>query len=114
MGGMDNLLCMYYKLSPSNRYETDGLKFFPSTKEHRNGPNNIVDLWKAFHIGKCTLCSLHNRCSQHSIELAEQSDSQEVLESDNDGYPKVLENVLELCLHRRKAILRLFMAATRH
>ena len=54
---------MYYKLSLCDRYKTNGLKFFASTKEHRNGPNNIVDLWKAFHIGKHTLRSLHDKYS---------------------------------------------------
>ena len=63
LGGMDNPPWMYYKLSLRDRYETDRLKFFASTKEHQNGPNNIVDLWIAFHIGKHTLCSLHNKYS---------------------------------------------------
>ena len=46
-------------------------------------------------------------------ESAEEADSQEALEFDDDQYPRLPDNVLELWLHRRKAILRLFMAATR-
>jgi len=46
-------------------------------------------------------------------ESAEEADSEEALEFDNEGYPQLLENILELRLHRRKAILRQFMAAAR-
>jgi len=33
------------------RYETEGLNFFATRKEHRKGPNNIVDVWKDFNLG---------------------------------------------------------------
>ena len=33
------------------RYETEGLNFFATKKEYGKGPNNIIDLWKQFHIG---------------------------------------------------------------
>jgi len=46
-------------------------------------------------------------------ESAEEADSQEALEFDDRQYPRLPDNVLELRLHRRKAILRQFMAATR-
>ena len=35
------------------RYETEGLNFFTAKKEHRKGPNNIVDLWRDINIGEC-------------------------------------------------------------
>ena len=47
-------------------------------------------------------------------ESAEEADSQEALELDDKQYPQLLDNVLELRLHCRKAILRQFMAAARH
>lgn len=30
----------------------DGLNFFASLKEYQKGTNNIVDLWKQFHISE--------------------------------------------------------------
>jgi len=47
------------------------------------------------------------------LETAEEADSLEALEFDDEQYPQLPENVLELRLHRRKAILRQFMAAAR-
>src|ERR1700733_549519 len=47
------------------------------------------------------------------LESTEEADSQEALEFDDDDYPQLPENVMELRLHRRKAFLRLFMAAAR-
>jgi hypothetical protein len=47
------------------------------------------------------------------LESTEEADSQEALEFNNDDYPQLPENVMELRLHRRKAFLRLFMAAAR-
>ncbi|KIM72740.1 hypothetical protein PILCRDRAFT_15871 [Piloderma croceum F 1598] len=78
------------------RYETDGLKFFKTRNGHRKGPNNIVDMWKAYNL-----------------ETAEEADSHEALEFDDEKYPQLLDNVLELRLYRRKAVLRQFMSATR-
>jgi len=46
-------------------------------------------------------------------EHTEEADSEETLDSDEDGYPLLPENVLELCLNRRKAVLRRFMASAR-
>ena len=46
-------------------------------------------------------------------EHTEEADSEERLDSDEDGYPLLPENVLELRLNRRKAVLRQFMAAGR-
>ena len=42
-----------------------------------------------------------------------EADSEENLDSDEDGYPLLPENVLELRLNRRKAVLRQFTAAAR-
>jgi hypothetical protein len=47
------------------------------------------------------------------LESAEESDSNETLELDDEQYPILPENVLELRLHRRKAVLRQYMAAVR-
>jgi hypothetical protein len=44
-------------------------------------------------------------------ESAEEADSEEPLDFDENQYPQLPDNVLELRLHRQKAILRLFMAA---
>ena len=52
--------------------------------------------------------------SPNYAESAEEADSEEALELNDNQYPQLPENVLELQLHRRKAILRLFMAAARH
>jgi hypothetical protein len=46
-------------------------------------------------------------------ESTEEADSEEALEFDDEGYPQLPENILELWLHHRKAILRQFMAAAR-
>ena len=46
-------------------------------------------------------------------EHTEEADSEETLESDEDGYPLLLGNVLELHLSRRKAVMRQFMGAAR-
>jgi hypothetical protein len=46
-------------------------------------------------------------------EHTEEADSEETLDSDEDGYPLLPENVLELRLNRRKAVLRQFMASAR-
>jgi hypothetical protein len=45
--------------------------------------------------------------------MTEVADSQEKLDVDDDHYPQLPTNTCELRLHRRKAILRQFMAATR-
>ena len=45
---MDISLCWFI-----TRYETEGLNFFASKREHRKGLNNIVDLWRDFNIGEC-------------------------------------------------------------
>jgi hypothetical protein len=47
------------------------------------------------------------------LETAEEADSLEALEFDEDEYPCLPENVMELRLHQRKAILRQYMAAAR-
>ena len=47
------------------------------------------------------------------LETAEEADSLEALEFDEDGYPCLPENVMELRLHWRKAILRQYIAAAR-
>jgi len=47
------------------------------------------------------------------LESTEEADSQEALDFDDDQYPLLPGNVIELRLHRRKAFLRLFMAAAR-
>jgi hypothetical protein len=49
----------------------------------------------------------------HCLERAEEADSHEQLEFDEAEYPQLPGNVCELHLHRRKAILRQFMAAVR-
>ena len=36
----------------SARYETEGLNFFATHREHRKGENNIVNLWHKFNMGK--------------------------------------------------------------
>jgi hypothetical protein len=46
-------------------------------------------------------------------DSAEEADNQEALDFDEKQYPQLPDNVLDMRLHRRKAILRLFMAATR-
>ena len=46
-------------------------------------------------------------------EHTEEAYSEETLDSDEDGYPLLPENVLELRLNRRKAGLRRFMASAR-
>jgi hypothetical protein len=45
--------------------------------------------------------------------LTEEADSQEQLEYDEEHYPQLPNNALELRLNRRKAILRQYMAASR-
>jgi hypothetical protein len=47
------------------------------------------------------------------VEAAEEVDSKEVLEFDEEQYPQLLENIMELCLHHKKTFLRQFMAAAR-
>jgi hypothetical protein len=47
------------------------------------------------------------------VEHTEEADSEETLDSDEDGYPLLPENVLELRLDRRKAVMRQFMGAAR-
>lgn len=49
----------------------------------------------------------------HFAENTEEADSEETLEFDEAKYPKLPDGMLKLCLHRRKAILRQFMAAVR-
>jgi hypothetical protein len=49
----------------------------------------------------------------HSSETAEEADSYQTLELDDEQYPQLPENVLELRHRPRKAILRQYMAAVR-
>ena len=51
LDGMPNVYYLASDISSPRRYETDGLNFFASKKEHRHGQNNIIDLWKGFHLG---------------------------------------------------------------
>ena len=46
-------------------------------------------------------------------EHTEEADGEETLDSDEDSYPLLLVNVLELRLSRRKAVMRQFMGAAR-
>src|ERR1700733_9107212 len=48
------------------------------------------------------------------LESTEEANSQEALEFDDDNYPQLPDNVMELQLHCWKAFLRLYMAAARH
>lgn len=47
------------------------------------------------------------------LETAEEADSLEALDFDDEQYPQLPDNVLDLRLYRRKAVLRQFMAAAR-
>jgi len=47
------------------------------------------------------------------LESVEEADNNEALELDDEQYPVLPENVLDLRLHQRKAILRQYMAAVR-
>ena len=49
----------------------------------------------------------------HYLDNAEEADSREALEFDDEQYPQLPENVRDLRLHRRKAVLRQYMAAAR-
>jgi hypothetical protein len=46
-------------------------------------------------------------------EAAEEADSHEALEVDDEYYPQLPANVLQLRLRRRKVVVRQFMAAAR-
>jgi len=46
-------------------------------------------------------------------EHTEEADSEETLEFDEDGYPLLPGNVLELHLSRKKAVMRQFMGVAR-
>lgn len=61
------------------RYETEGLRFFASKKEHNKGPNNIVDLWRDYNIGECYsfISAIHNM--PPSPEKTEEADSHKTL-----------------------------------
>ena len=48
-----------------------------------------------------------------NAENTEEADSKEALEFDEEAYPILPDNVLDFGLHRRKGVLRQFMAATR-
>jgi hypothetical protein len=47
------------------------------------------------------------------IDNTEKEDSEVSIELDEENYPMLPDNILELRLARRKAILRQFMAASR-
>lgn len=47
------------------------------------------------------------------LDSAEEADSWEALEFDDEQYPQLPENVGNLRLHRRKAVLRQYVAAAR-
>ena len=70
-------------------------------------------MWKDFILGAC-LCN--DSIATNTLlpsETAEEADSHEALEVDDEYYPQLPTNILELRLHRRKAVLRQFMAAAR-
>ena len=48
------------------------------------------------------------------LEIAEEADSAETIDLDEDKYPSLPSNVMDLWLHCKKAILRLDMSAARH
>jgi hypothetical protein len=95
------------------RYETDGLNFFAKNKEHRKGQNNITDMWKEFNLGMFVYITSFPTNTPLYLANTEEEDSHEALEFDDEQYPQLPENVLELRLNRRKGILRQFMAAVR-
>lgn len=75
--------------------------------------DTVFNMWRDFNIG---VYFGHTSISTNTLlplEAAEQADSKEELELDDDGYPLLPTNVIGLRLHRRKAILRQFMGATR-
>jgi hypothetical protein len=63
-------------------------------------------------VGLNTIVRATLTCTQF-VEHVEEADSQETLDFDDADYPQLPDNVLGLRLHRRKGILRQFMAATR-
>ena len=48
------------------------------------------------------------------LEAAENADGLELLNLDDEQYPQLPDTISDLSLHRRKAILRQYMAAARH
>ena len=96
-----------------DRYETEGLKFFASKPEYRTGPNNIVDLWKDFTIRESLSSETVFLTLLCLLEAAEDVDDQEELTLDDDQYPQLPDTISDLSLHRRKAILRQFVAKAR-
>src|SRR6266436_731398 len=91
----------------------DGIQFFAAKKEHWKGPNNIVEMWKDFNLGTTQCIVYESSGFTLGAEHTAEADSEETLESDEDGYPLLPDNVMELRLHRRKAVLRQFTAAAR-
>ena len=47
------------------------------------------------------------------LEAAENTDGLELLNLDDEQYPQLLDTISDLSLHRRKAILRQYMAVAR-
>ena len=80
------------------RYETEGLNFFAAKKEHRKGPNNIVDLWRDLNIGECLSCMSMTINISLSAETTEEADSHKVLKFGGKWYPQLPGNVVELQL----------------
>jgi hypothetical protein len=91
----------------------EGINFFNSKKEHSKGPNNFIDLWKQFHIGRIKGNRKDYANWYSFVEHTEKTDGTETLDIDETKYPKLPDSILEFCLHCRKAILRQFMAAVR-
>ena len=61
-------------------------------------------MWKDFILGAC-LCN--DSIATNTLlpsETAEEADSHEALEVDDEYYPQLPTNILELRLHRRKAV----------
>lgn len=100
-------------LTYRTRYETEGLKFFATKKEHSKGPNNIIDLWREYNIGECySLISITTNMPP-TLEKSEEADSHKMLLFNDEQYPQLPDDVTKLRLEKRRAILRQFVAAVR-
>jgi len=74
----------------------------------------VTDVWTKFIEGNTSILTDYNHNSYYNIlDQEELADIDDTLDLDNDGYPRLPEDVLSLRLSRKKSILRQFMCSVR-
>ena len=98
------------------RYESEGLGFFDGNWNLLcKGPHNVSDMWSTYLEGIycCIIPHVHRPSIYATAQTDEETAGEIELDTNVEGYPIILDNVMELQLQSKKRVIRKDMVATR-